>query len=602
MGQGPQPVYLNTHVHNPDHLYISPQQDRSNPQALRNGRHSSNTQRHTGHPQSNGFLHTSIRNNPHNGIDNPAFTQADDHNIHTNVQQQNPNVLIQAGPAQPAVHVSLNTPPHTAQQNNAAQMPTIHVNLNSFAANGHQAQREGSIPFNSASSNNALQAQENVTHTELSNPRMPSGPSYQGDNRFNGHVEASQPGLIPTGYTHGGATLQRNANTQTYLQEPEPRRTSDRTPSRQNAPASSSPRQMPWDLLRGTPAYPGGTVRRGQASPENSSSTTDYTTHPPIREEQNRSVSQSEAAPRSRSPSRSGARSTERQPRSRSADLIPNARSATETVAADHTDRSPPTQQSIRGLITSMIASRHERTRSNSPQTRPRSSQQVSAGHSAVSQGHMSQQGLNAPWGGDTRALADPNHLPQTHTGPQRRAEPSQNPAQGQGTQTQPVANGARQPRQAGTAPGPAPASRANPSHLTQDALRAHSHRTQTFQSRRQQTQAALLHPGQQTQAPAPAVAAQRPPTPPPVIPLAQFQSLPKKRIQSRSPGRGAPPPRPPVNVPVAQRPRQPQRRNGHQHRGAVPGQMPHGAHRHAHGHGHGHRPTTHTTHPRQVS
>lgn len=600
MGQDPQPPHLNTHERNPVQSYTSPQQDHSNPQALRSGQLNTNTHRQINQTQTNGFLNSSIANNnssPHNGIDNPVFTQADNQNINTHLQQQNPNIPIQAGPAQgsaqlPAVHVSLNTPLQTAQQNDSAQMPTIHVNLNSFSANGHQTQPESSFPFHSTYNQNVSQAQQNLNHTGLSNPRMQNGLSYHRDDRFNGPLEAGQPGLIATGYTHSGTTLQRNANTQTYLPQPDPHRTSDRISSRQNTPASLSPRQMPWDRLRGTPAYPSGTVRLGQMSIENFSNATDYTTHPPIREERNRSLSQSETAPRSRAPARYAALSTKRQTRSRLADLIPNTRSAAETEATDHTHRSPPTQQGIRALISSLIASRHESTQSNSPQAGPRSSQQVPAGHSAVSEGHMSQQGRSAPQADDTRALADPNHLQQMHIAPQRRAAPSQNPVQGHGTQTQPAANHGKQPRQEGTTPGPTSGSQANPSNLTQAALQAHSHRTQTFQNRRQQTQAALLHRNLQTQVPDPVPAVQHPPIPPPVIPLAQFQSLPKKHIHHRSAARGPQPPRAPVNVPVAQR------HNVHQRHVTVPGQMPDGAHRHAHTH----RPAAHTTHPRQVS
>lgn len=590
---------------------------------LSNSQLNTSAHRRTDQTHTNGILHSSAVNtnpSPHNGVDNPAFTPADDHNnVNTHLQQQNPNILIQAGPAQggaqlPAVQVSLNAPSQAAQQNDSAPVPTIHVNLNSFSANGHQTQPERSFPFSSPSNQNASQARQNLTHTGISNPRMQSGLSYNSDGRLNGQLGAGQPGIIPTGITHSGrTTLQRNANTQTYLQEPDPPRTSERISSRRNTPASSSPQQMPWDRLRGTPAYPGGTVRQGPMSNENSSNATDYTSHPPIREEPNR-PSQSETAPRSRAEARNAALSTERQMRSRSADLIPNTRRAAETEATDHTHRSPPAQQSIRGLITSLIASRHESTHSNSPQTGPRSNQQVSAGHSAVSQGHMSQQGRHAPQADDTRALADPNHLPQMHMAPQRTAAPSQNPARGHGTHAQPVANGARQPRQGGTAPGPTSASQAGPSTLTQAALRAHALRTPTFQSRRQQTQAALLHATPQAQVPAPvaaAAAAQSPPLPPPVIPLAEFQSLPKKRVHHRSPAGGPRPPRPPMNVPVAQRPQRPQRpQQTQQHHNArprhatVPGQMPHGAHRHAHAHAHahGHRPAAHTTHPRQVS
>lgn len=590
-GQGSQPPHSNTHARNPDHLYTSPQQDHGNPQALRNDQLNANTHRQTDQTHTNGLLHGPIMNNNpplHNAFDNPTFTQADEQNINTHVQQQNPNILIQAGPAQgnsqlPAVQVSLNTPP--AQQNNGAQMPTVHVNLNSFSANGHQTQPESSFPFNSTSNQNVSQAQQNLTHTGLSNPRMQNGLAYYSEDQFNDRRGAGQPGLIPTGYTHSGTVLQRNAKTQTYLPEPDPHGTSERISSGQNTPASLSPRQIPWDRLRGTPAYPSGTVRQGQTSNDNYSNTTDYTTHPPIREKQNRSLSQSETASRSRAPARNAAPSAEKRRRSRPADLSPNTRSAAETEATDRTHKSPPSQQGIRRLITSLIASRHESTPSDSPQTRPRSSQQVSAGQSAVSQGRMSQQGLNAPQADDTRALADPNHLPQMHMAPQRSAAPSQNPVQGHGTHTQPVADGAKQPRQGGAAP------QANVSNLTYAAVRAHTHRTQTVQNRRQQTQAALLHPNPQAQVAAPvaaAAAAQHPPIPPPVIPLARFQSLPKKSLHHRSPARG---PQPPVNMPVAQRPQHPQ----HHHNVR---QMPRGAHRHVHGR----RPAAHTTHPQQVS
>ncbi|XP_034410365.1 HEPACAM family member 2 isoform X3 [Cyclopterus lumpus] len=86
-----------------------------------------------------------------------------------------------------------------------------------------------------------------------------------------------------------------------------------------------------------------------------------------------------------------------------------------------------------------------------------------------------------------------------------------------------------------------------------------------------------------------PAAAAQHAPTPPPVIPLAQFQALPKK--QHKSPTRGLQPPRPPVNIPVAQRPGQVQQRHANHHH-----HPENGTHRHARGHGH----PSHFTHPQQ--
>lgn len=638
LGQGPHPPFyhLNTHTRHPDRLYTAPRESRGNPQTLNtlNGPRDSDTHQHNGRTHTDRLLHNSIQNTnsyPHNGIDNPAFTHTDAQiaNALPNTHQQHPNILIQTGTAQggaqpSAVHVSLNTLPQTAQQNNNAQIPTIHVNLNSHSTNGQQTQQESSIPLTNTANNNASQTQQNLIHTGQSDPRMQSGQSYRSDRWLNGHIEAGpdQPGLIPTGYTHYNSnnTSQRNANTQTYQQEPELHSRSDRNASRHNTADSSSRRQMPWDRLRGTPSYPGGTLQRGQTSPEFTSDTSDYTTHPPIREERmpNRSQPQpqSQTASRSRAPPRQDAPSVDRQTRSRSADLRgPNTRSVRLLEAAHYTQRSPRTQREsaqrdIRGSPGSQTTPRQETTHSNNPRALPLMSQQASVGRSAMSQGPRTQRGLTAPQGADTRALADPNHLSQAHMAQQHRAAPIQTPPQGLGTQTQPVIHGANQPRQGGTAPVPFSSAQPNPSNLTQAALTAHTERAQTFQNRKQQTQAALLHPG--PRAGAPAAGAQHPPTPPPVIPLAQFQTLPKKRTQHKSATRDPQPPRPPVNIPVAQRHLQVQQRPNVQHHPAtVPanrhhhpgnGHMHVSAHRHAPDHARGHGHPAHFTQPRQVS
>uniref|UniRef100_UPI0037E7BE1F uncharacterized protein n=1 Tax=Semicossyphus pulcher TaxID=241346 RepID=UPI0037E7BE1F len=612
LGQGPHPplYHTNTRTRRPDHLYTTQRENRGSPQTLQlNGLQTSDTQqltdrRETNRPRQNSFNNTNSF--PQNGIDNPAFARTDAQNGSAlpNTQQPNPNILIQGGAQQPAVHVSLNTLPQNAQQNNNAQMPTIHVNLNSYPNNGQHSQQDTSFPLtNTAINNNASQTQPDFIQAAQSHPRMQSRQSDGFDPRFDGHIHPAhqdQPSLIPTGYTHARSnnTSQRNANTQTYRQEPEPHHRSDRNSGTHDPSAnSSSRRQMPWDRLRGTPAYPGGTLQRGQTSPD----TTDYTTHPPIREA--RTQHRYEPRPRSQTPSRrQDAASVDRQSRSRSADRLgPDSRSLTQLEAARHTERSPrtrreATQRDIRASPGSQSALRQEATRSNNPQAFPLMSQQPSAGRSAVSQGPMIQQGPTALLRADTRALADPNHLPQAHMAPQYRAEPVQKAPQGLGTQTQPVTLGANPPRQGGTAPVSYPPAQPNPSHLTQAALSAHTQRAQTFQNRKQQTQAALLHPG--TQATAPAAGTQRPPTPPPVIPLEQFQTIPKKRTQHLSPTRAPQPPRPPVNMPVAQRHLHVQQRHHGQHRHATmpPNHHHHAdAHRHTHAHGH-----AHFTQPRQ--
>ncbi|XP_059195080.1 uncharacterized protein si:dkeyp-97a10.3 [Centropristis striata] len=521
LGQGPHPPLYHTHTHTrpPDRLYTAPQQGRGNPQTLPpDGLHSSDTHRHNG--RTNRLPHNTAQNGnsyPHNGIDNTAFTHTDTPNVNT--QPQNPNILIQAGSgqggAQPsAVHVNLNTLPQNAQQNNNnnAPMPTIHVNLNSYPTNGQQTQQDSSFPLTNTTNNNNTQSQQNLTHAGELNPRIQNEQPYHSEPRVIGHEHPRE--LIPTGYTHYNSNNNslRNANTQTYQQEPEPHGRSDRNS---------------WDLLRGTPAYPSGTFQRRQPPPEYSSDSTyyttdystDYTSHPPIREVRTPSRSQprpqSRAASRDRAPSRRDAESADRRTRSRSADLrAPNTRGVSQLEAERHTQISGHTQRmsaqrDIRVSPGSQIAPRQEATHSNNPRALPLRSQPASVGRSAASQGPATQQGPTALRGADSRALADPNHLPQAHMAQQHRAAPIQTPPQGLGKETQPVINGASQPRQRGTAPNSGFSAQRNPSNLTQAALTAHTKSAETFQNRKQQTQAALLHPGPQTLPDPPREAAQ---------------------------------------------------------------------------------------------
>ncbi|XP_057690247.1 uncharacterized protein si:dkeyp-97a10.3 [Corythoichthys intestinalis] len=433
---------------------------------------------------------------PLNGIDNAAFTRTD-------ARQTNPNIVIQTGSAQgggrPAgVQLSL---AQGSQQN--AQMPTIHVNLNSF-------------PQQEAMSN-----APQLIDTGQSNPRMQS--------RSATNPEA-QPGLIPTGYTHS-RTSQRNARTQTY---PEVVR------------GTSSQQQMSWDRLRGTPAYPNETLPRG-----NTSDTTDYTNHPPLR--------QNPTQPRGRNPFREDTVPAGQgdRTRSQSADIWDSRTlRVPQLEPANHSHRSPLTER--------------ERTRPDArvlPGIQPSSSQDTSrSSNPFVNQQPAFRQ--SDPFSPDTRALSDPNHLLQGHVAHQQR--PTRAQTQNQVTQIR----SASQPRQ--TAPV---SSQRQPTALTQAALKSHTAQAQTFQNRTQQTQAALLHSGPQAQ-PVSAAVGPRPPTPPPVIPLTQFQSLPRTHGHHKShqhhPGKGG----------------------HHQHHAKVV------THSHAHARGQvphaGNGRTAHATHPRQ--
>ncbi|KAK2844906.1 hypothetical protein Q5P01_011565 [Channa striata] len=580
LGQGPQPPLYPTNTH-PHRLYTAPAEIHGNTQTRPpNGLHNSDTQQHSGRTRTNGLLHNAAHNTsayPHNGTDNPAFMDSDARNANT--QQQNPNIVIQAGPAQggaqpQAIHVSLNTLPQTAQQNNSAQMPTIHVSLNSHPTNSQETQQERSSPLTNAANNPAPQTQQNRLNMEQSRPRGESGLSYPSDPQLSAHTDPGYQGrlgLIPTG-CHGISFEGHRRIRVVHL----------------------SGEQLSAESNSDTTDYI-----------PTSNTMTDYTTHPPIRETTStRSRSQprlqSQDTSQSRAPTRRDAPSTGKQARSRSADpRNPNPRSVTQLEAARPTQRSPRTQQDIRGPLSSQTAPRHEATHSSNPQALPLMSQQASVGRSAVSQGTTRQQGPSAPRATDTRALADPNHLPQTHMDQQHRAALIQKPPQGLATQTHPVMHNASPPRQGGAAPVPYPSAQPNPSNLSQAALKAHTEKAQTFHNRNDQTQAALLHPGSKVQ---------HPPPPPPVIPLTEFQALPKERSQHKSPTRGPQTLRAPANIPIAQRPVQ-QWPNGQSHPAMMPAtHHPHHHHHHHHHHhpgkGHVHvspnRHPAHSTHPQQ--
>ncbi|XP_043972027.1 uncharacterized protein si:dkeyp-97a10.3 isoform X1 [Gambusia affinis] len=540
---------------------------------------------------------------PNDSFDNPAFTHMDSQNVNTapNMQQQqNPNVLIQAIPGQgsnqpPAVQVSLNAPPNSNNLSNNAHIPTINVNLNSYPGNGQQAPQESSSPPHNQDLNGVPQTQNNFRDTSRLNAAT-QGRSYPSNHRLNGHVNPNfqdEAGLIPTGYTHfnNNMTSQPNENTETFQQEPEPRRRPDRESRQHESTPRSRQRRFPWDFLRGTPAYPSGMPQRAQTQPEaDSDYSAEYTVHPPIREGRtlNRLLPQSQADTRRRTPPRRDPPSEDSQTQTyHAADHPPNANNVTLPERSHHTQRNPRAdrERSQRDIRGSQTALRQETIHSNNPQASPLMSQQATVGHAAVSREPTAQQGVTTPQGIDTRALADPNHLQQPHTAQQNIVAP----AQTRRGQTQPVMHGAIQPRQGGADPFPVPPAQHNPSNLTQTAVRAHTERAQVLKNRREQTPEALIHSGTvQTQTPA--AGGQQPPPAPPPIPLAQFQALPKTHTQHKSPTRVPQPLR--QNMPATQRQHGAPHhttmmpRNHHHH----PGHVQAGAHRHGHVHAHNHR------------
>ncbi|XP_023185699.1 uncharacterized protein LOC111607679 [Xiphophorus maculatus] len=604
LDQGLQPPLhqMNRQASQPERLITNNLETQASPQARTlNRQRDFDVQQNNSRTRTN-QLPQNLTSYPNDSFDNPAFTlDSQDVNTALNMQQQqNPNVLIQAIPGQganqpPAVQVSLNALPNSNNPNNNAHIPTINVNLNSYPGNGQQALQESSSPSNQGF-NGVPQTQNNFSDTRRLNAATQGGRSHSSNHRLNGHVNPNfqdEAGLIPTGYTHfnNNMTSQRNENTETYQQEPEPHRRPDRESRQHESTPRSRQRQNPWDFLRGTPAYPSGIPQRAQMQPEaDSDYSAEYTVHPLIREGRtlNRLPPQSQADTRRRTPPRRDPPSEDSQTQTyHAADRPPNANNVTLPERSHHTQRNPRAdrERSQRDIRGSQTALRQETTHSNNPQASPLMSQQATAAHAAVSRGPTAQQGLTTPQGIDTRALADPNHLQQPHTAQQNIVAP----AQTQRGQTQPVMHGAIQSRQGGTDPVPVPPAQHNPSNLTQAAVKAHTERAPVFKNRREQTQAALIHSGTvQTQAPA--TGGQQPPLPPPPIPLTQFQALPKTHTQHKSPTRVPQPLR--QNMPATQRQHGAPRhttmmpRNHHHHLGHAQA----GAHRHGHVHAHNHR------------
>lgn len=408
---------------------------------------------HDSHTQNfiDGNIHATTQNNPlqHNGH---LSTDVFQHNGHLNTNsypnnvlpnsrsfpqpgQHNPNILIQTGNHQPGapaptVHVNLNTLPNT-DQHNSAQPHTVHVNLNTYPPEASQPSRQHADQREST-----LQRQH--ANGNQTNPSQTGPPSLENPN---GSHRPSE--LIQTSHSH--ARNGGNAN----------RHPDNSRPSTEEPPRRSIPVQMPWDRLRGTPAYPNRQVDSSDSS------------------------GPSEWRPRS--------------PRNARRDRPAQVHRATE-----HPNQNASAANG-RDLQRSEPQPNYSQTNPNM-QTRPQAqSQNQTAPRHAVTQAQIPQ-GQNIPH----------THLPQpypteTHDRPQTHPQ----------SQTS-----------------------ARPDHtsvpLTQEALRQHTVQTANpFTNQIQQTRAFLQNPAAPSQ-PTQQLnkSGQRAPTPPPMLQPAEFQTLPRERMQ----------------------------------------------------------------------
>lgn len=406
--------------------------------------------------------------------------------------------------------------------------PTVQVNLSPQPGEGVASALHFNLNFPPGAANplppQTLPGAEAVSHTHLADSgRSYGGPRMQRSDpahRVFGREEPVEGLLVPTGYSHRGSPrVDTHTDTQPARQHtnthPAHQHSDTHADRRDRGPASRSGEgsragthsqsHAPWDLLRGTPAYPNDPPATYDGS--------DYTTQNPPQPRETRASEPRRATPVAQ----------------RRQEVMSDTREAQARPYPSPSHHSHDAPRSER-----------ERPRSHTPRqtgTEPR--------------GHVTQLQPIVARSLDTRALADPNHLPQTLPA---QTQPSQHLPQ------IPVALPTTQHPQG----NPSPLSNRTP--LTQVALQTHTQRAQTFQNRNQQTQAAL----------------QRPPTPPQVLPMSQFEALPRERTQDRSPGRPAL--RPAANLPTGQR------LHGHAqhtHHPRTTAHPPQGHHAHGHHGGH---------------
>ncbi|XP_072538699.1 uncharacterized protein [Salminus brasiliensis] len=219
-----------------------------------NGNPSSGAHPYNGHQNSNSY--------PHNGLHNS-------HGLFPQSSQQNPNILIQTGNGEPGsqtVLINLNPLPHTELQHSTTQPHTVQVSLN--APQPPPGQPNQNVTMYNGQQNSVVPqrlangSQQNLPHAGGAQTRG-ANILNTAPNALNSTLERQDQdpsGLVQTGYSHPTTHNLTGHRTRTNHPSPELRdRRSNDTRSRSPDPTlgfSPHLRQMPWDRLRGTPAYP----------------------------------------------------------------------------------------------------------------------------------------------------------------------------------------------------------------------------------------------------------------------------------------------------------------------------------------------------------
>lgn len=186
---------------------------------------------------SNAHPHNSQRDNNSNQNNTGSFQE---------VGQQNPNIVIQAGHAEPGHHTVLinlntlqqqqtaNTQPQTVQVSLGAPPPFLRQpNQNTMHSNDQQAST----------------AQQELANTSHSNLRHVNESLFTPQTWVDNMANAAQSAYNRT--SRNGQLRDHRVTNQARLWQ-----NTEDADSVADSDANTHPRQMPWDCLHGTPAYP----------------------------------------------------------------------------------------------------------------------------------------------------------------------------------------------------------------------------------------------------------------------------------------------------------------------------------------------------------
>ncbi len=230
----------------------------------------SNPLHHNAHLNTDVFQHN-FSTVPDNGHQNNSYPNNDPQRSFPQSVQHNPNILIQTGNSQPGalaptVHVNLNTLPRNDQFNNS-QPQMVHVNLNTYPPETNQMVQQHA-DHRESQHTNANHQNHSQNGLLNSDPLSLSNQTQTMLNNASTNGSRQPTGLIQTGYSH--PTNQTNANRRTANSrssaEERTRRSIPVQTSNQFSDSRTHLQQMPWDRLRGTPAYPNPEVYSSENS------------------------------------------------------------------------------------------------------------------------------------------------------------------------------------------------------------------------------------------------------------------------------------------------------------------------------------------------